>query len=128
MPSYNETVGHCVADSLIAGGVIPVHTTSARIAAGQGLLLRGAVLAAGTDGKLKLLSQESSGASEVPYGILCDAVDAQEEAVAEVYVSGQFNSAALVTKGTYKLTAADVKVLRDGGIYIENGMTSKEGT
>lgn len=128
MPSYNETVGHCAADSLIAGGGIPIHTTSVRIAAGQGLLLRGAVLAAGADGKLKLLSQESAGASEVPYGILCDAVDTTEEAVAEVYVSGQFNRAVLLTKESYKLTATDVKALRDGGIYLENGMTNKEGT
>lgn len=127
MPNYNETVGHFVPDRLLAGNTIPVHTASATIAAGQSQLQRGAVLAMGADGKLKLLSAESAGASEVPYGILCDNVDATAEAVAEVYVSGQFNSAVLVTKESYKLTAADIKALRDGGIYLENTMTSKEG-
>ncbi len=122
MPNYNETVGHCVPDLLLAGNTIPVHTASATIAASQGRMQRGAVLAMGADGKLKLLSAESAGASEVPYGILCDGVDATAEAVAEV-----FNSAALVTKESYKLTAADIKALRDGGIYLENTMTSKEG-
>lgn len=128
MPNYNETVGKCVPDSLIAGNTIPVHTASATIAASQGQLQRGAVLAMGTDGKMKLLSTESTGASEVPYGILCDDVDATTETVAEVYVSGQFNRNALMTKESYALTAADEKALRDGGIYLENTMTSKEDT
>lgn len=41
-------------------------------------------------------------------------------------MSGQFNASALVTKDDYKMTAADVKALRDGGIYIENAMNKKE--
>jgi hypothetical protein len=126
MPNYNETVGRCAPDSLIAGNTIPVHTASATIAASEGQLQRGTVLAMGTDGKMKLLSTESAGASEVPYGILCDDVDATTETVAEVYVSGQFNRNALTTKESYALTAADVKALRDGGIYLENTMISKE--
>lgn len=43
-----------------------------------------------------------------------------------MYVSGQFNKNALTTKADYKLTAADIQALRNGGIYIENAMGEKE--
>lgn len=128
MPNYFENLGTCTMDNLIAGNTIPILTQCATIAAGQGTLVRGAVLAAGADGKLKLLATESAGASEVPYGILCDNVDATTDTVAEVYVSGQFNANALVTKNKYKMTAADIKALRDGGIYIEHSMRIEEVT
>ena len=126
MPNYFENLGACTMDNLIAGNTMPILTASATLAAGQGKLVRGTVLAAGTDGKLKQLAAESAGASEVAYGILCDDVDATEETVAEVYVSGQFNANALVTKEKYQMTAADIKALRDGGIYIEHAMLIKE--
>lgn len=126
MANYYEKIGTCTPDNLIAGNTIPILTIAATIAAAEGNLVRGTVLSQGTDGKLKQLSSTSSGASEVPYGILCDDVDATSEAVAEVYVSGQFNANALVTKSEYKMTTADIKALRDGGIYIENAMTVTE--
>lgn len=126
MANYFENLGACPVDNLIAGNTIPIHTASATIAAAEGKLVRGTVLAAGADGKLKQLATESASASEVPYGILCDDVDATSEAVAEVYVSGQFNANALTTKADYNMTAADIKALRDGGIYIENAMSIKE--
>lgn len=124
MPNAYEKLGACTFDNLIAGNTIPIMTQSATIKAGEGQLVRGTVLAAGSDGKLKQLATESAGASEVPYGILCDNVDATSDAVAEVYVSGQFNANALVTKAEYQMTAADIKALRDGGIYIENAVAS----
>lgn len=126
MANYFENLGACMPDNLIAGNTIPIHTASATIAAASGKLVRGAVLTTGADGKLKPISAESAGATELPFGILCDDVDATSEVVAEVYVSGQFNASALVTKDDYKMTAADVKALRDGGIYIENAMNKKE--
>lgn len=126
MANYFENLGACMPDNLIAGNTIPIHTASATIAAASGKLVRGAVLTAGADSKLKPISAESAGATELPFGILCDDVDATSEVVAEVYVSGQFNASALVTKDDYKMTAADVKALRDGGIYIENAMNKKE--
>ncbi len=124
MSNAYEKLGACTFDNLIAGNTIPIMTQSATIKAGEGQLVRGTVLAAGSDGKLKQLATESAGASEVPYGILCDNVDATSDAVAEVYVSGQFNANALVTKAEYQMTAADIKALRDGGIYIENAVAS----
>lgn len=126
MANYFESMGACVPDNLIAGNTIPTLTASATIAAAQGKLVRGTVLVAGADGKLKQLSAESAGASETAYGILCDNVDATSEAVAEVYVSGQFNKNALITKADYKLSVADIQALRNGGIYIENAMGEKE--
>ena len=120
MAKYYEKLGDCMPDNLVLGNDVPLLTQTATIAAGEGALVRGSVLAAGTDGKLKLLSSTSSSATEVPFGILCDDVDATSEAVAEVYVSGQFNADALVTKSEYALTAADITALRNGGIYLEN--------
>lgn len=126
MAKYYEKLGDCTPDNLILGNDVPLLTQTATIAAGEGALVRGSVLAAGTDGKLKLLSSTSSSATEVPFGILCDDVDATSEAVAEVYVSGQFNADALVTKSEYALTAADITALRNGGIYLENTTSHKE--
>lgn len=126
MAVYYENLGACAPDNLIAGNTIPALSASATIAAAEGKLVRGTVLASGADGKLKQLSAESKGASETPCGILCDDVDATSEAVAEVYVFGQFNKNALTTKSNYKLTTADIQALRNGGIYIENAMGEKE--
>ena len=126
MTKYYEKLGDCTPDNLILGNDVPLLTQTATIASGEGALVRGSVLAAGTDGKLKLLSSDSAGATEVPFGILCDDVDATSEAVAEVYVSGQFNADALVTKTEYKLSAADITALRNGGIYLENTTSHKE--
>lgn len=126
MAKYFEKLGDCVPDNLILGNDLPLITQTATIAAGEGKLVRGSVLAAGADGKLKLLSSTSSSATEVPFGILCDDVDATSEVVAEVYVSGQFNADALVTKSDYELTAADITALRNGGIYLENTTSHKE--
>lgn len=126
MAKYYENMGECTPDNLIIGNDVALITQTATIAAGEGALVRGSVLATGADGKLKLLSSESSGASEVAFGILCDDVDATSDAVAEVYVAGQFNADALVTKASYKLVAADITALRNGGIYLENTTSHKE--
>ena len=126
MAKYFEKLGDCVPDNLILGNDLPLIIQTATITAGEGKLVRGSVLAAGADGKLKLLSSTSSSATEVPFGILCDDVDATSEAVAEVYVSGQFNADALITKAAYELTAADITALRNSGIYLENTTSHKE--
>lgn len=120
MAKYFEKLGEMVPDNLVAGNTIAIHTVSGVIAAGEGKLVRGTVLAAGADGKLKQLAAGSSAASEVAFGILCDDVDATSEAAAEVYVCGQFNKNALITKEKYALSVADIAALRNGGIFIEN--------
>lgn len=123
---YYENLGAMTTDNLIAGNNIPIHTCTGTIVAGMGKLVRGTVLAlssgtAGT-GKLSVLgTTAASNETLTAYGILCDDVDATSaDAVAEVYVSGQFNKNKLTVKASYTMTAADIKALRDGGIYVEN--------
>ncbi|MGI6156494.1 MAG: head decoration protein [Enterococcus lemanii] len=126
MAKYYEKVGEMTPDKLFAGNNIPIHTVSGLVKSGQGKLTRGTVLAmsggsAGT-GKLVVLgTAAASNETLTPYGILCDEVDATgADAVAEIYLSGQFNKGALVLKKEYTLSADDIAALRNGGIYVES--------
>ena len=132
MAAYYENLGVCAPDNLIAGNDIPIMTTSGTIRAGQNALKRGTVLAISTgttgDGKLVILGTTATPGTEVmtAYAILADDVDATSEAVAEVYVSGQFNKDALIVGKSYTIKAEDIVALRNGGIFIENVMGEKE--
>ena len=126
MAKYYENLGDMTPDKLIAGNNIPIHTVSGVITSGAEKLARGTVLAmsSGTAGSGKLVILGATAASNetlTAYGILCDDVDATDaDAVAEIYVSGQFNKGAFVAKSDYTISAADIKALRDGGIYAES--------
>ena len=116
MAKYNNKLGEMAPDNLVADIHVKQVTGSGTIVAGAGALKRGTVMAL-ADGKLSVMK---SGAT--PYGILTDDVDATEATVAEVYLTGKFNANALIVAAGYTLTAADIKVLRDGGIFIENAV------
>lgn len=128
MAAYYENLGACVHDNLIAGNDIPIVTASGTIRAGQNALKRGTVLAISTgttgDGKLVILGTAATPTTETltAYGVLCDDVDATSEAVAELYISGQFNKNALIVKSDYTIKTEDIIALRNGGIYIESAM------
>ena len=128
MAKYYENLGECVPDNLIAGNDIPLVTESGSIRSGQGALKRGTVLALSTgstgDGKLVILGTTATPTTETltAYGILADDVDATTGAVAEVYVTGQFNRDALIVKSEYTIKTEDIVALRDGGILVENIM------
>ena len=115
MALYNEEIGTCVPDNLIADIGIRTRAESVTVAAGQGKLARGTVVALdGSEAKIMATGL-------TPHGVLCDDVDATDAtAVAEVYVTGCFNKAALIVADAYELTAADVQTLRNGGIFVEN--------
>lgn len=132
MAAYYENLGACVPDNLIAGTDIPIVTASGTIRAGQNALKRGTVLAISTgttgDGKLVILGTAATPETETmtAYAILADDVDATSEAVAEVYVSGQFNKNALIVGSSYTIKTDDIVALRNGGIFIESAMGKKE--
>lgn len=116
MTLYNEVIGEFTPDKLIANIHVKTLTQSVTVAASQGVLQRGTVLALdGTEAKIMATGL-------TPHGVLCDDVDATEAAVAEVYVTGCFNKGALIVADGYDLTAADVLALRNGGIFLENVM------
>ncbi len=118
MAIYNEKIGECKADNLIANLNVKQITQSVTIKSGAGELERGTLLGLGSDGKaVKFGTAEGLTA----FGILCDAVDATSaDAVAEVYVAGVFNKNALILEG--ELAAADILALRNGGIFLENSV------
>lgn len=126
MAKYYENLGNMTPDKLIAGNNIPIHTASATVKSGEGKLTRGTILAmsAGTAGTGKLVILGTPAVTNetlVAYGVLCDSIDATgADTVAEIYVSGQFNKGALAVKANYIMTTADIKELRDGGIYVES--------
>ena len=76
------------------------------------------VLGIDSAGKLGVLGDTGLTA----YGILCDDIDATAEVVAEVYLTGQFNTNALIVKESYTMTTTDIQALRNGGIFLENSM------
>ena len=118
MAVYNEKIGECKADNLVANLNVKQITQSVTIKSGAGVLERGTLLGVGSDGKAVKFGSTTG---LTAYGILCDAVDATSaDAVAEVYVAGVFNKNALILTGS--LTAADITALRNGGIFLENSV------
>ena len=118
MAKYNEKIGECKADNLIANLNVKQITQSATIKSGAGELARGTLLGLGADGKCVKFGTTTG---LTAYGILCDAVDATgADAVAEIYVAGVFNKNALILDG--ELAAADIQALRNGGIFLENSV------
>lgn len=103
---------------LIIGTKHPADVCHVTIAAGQGRLRKGTVLAEGGNGKCVILGTEGCKAA---YILAEDADDAEgEDVVAPAYRSGDFNKGALVVKDGYEMTAADAAALRNGGIYLGN--------
>lgn len=120
MAIYNEKIGEMTRDNLFTSTYVKQIVVSGTLASGQGKLARGTVVAldAATN-KLSILGTD--GDTLIPYGVLCDEVDATaEDAVGTLYMTGQFNKAALIVKEGYTLTAEDIAKLRNAGIFIEN--------
>lgn len=87
--------------NLFAGDVMPFVTDSVVIAAGQ-TLQAGAVLGMVSDtGKYVLMDSTATDGSQNPVAILAQDVDASAgDTIATVYLTGEFNSDALVFGGT----------------------------
>ena len=118
MAIYNEKIGECKADNLIANLNVKQITQSVTIKSGAGKLERKTLLGLGADGKAVMFG---SAEGLTAYGILCDDVDATNaDAVAEVYIAGVFNKNALILDG--ELSAEDIQALRNGGIFLENSV------
>lgn len=113
-----KKVGEIAQDNLIAGIYPPTDVTGIKIAAGQGALVRGTVLAQSDDGCVVLNTATTGKAAY----ILTDDVDATEAVSATGYRSGNFNTAALVVAEGYELTAADRDALRKYGIVLNDNM------
>ncbi len=119
--SLVRKLGSVGQDNLIAKLFPPTEPFGVKIAAGQGELKRGAVLAPGGDGTYTLLDTDTTGKASC---VLADDVDAGGEAAvtAVAYRTGHLNSRALLVAEGYTLTQADREELRRGGILLSEMM------
>ncbi len=115
-----EAVGSYSPEMLIIDTKHSTDVCHITIAAGQGKLKRGTVLATKDDDKCYILGTAECTAS---YILAEDADDATtKDIVAPAYRSGDFNSGALIAKDGYTMNSADITALRNGGIYLGNVM------
>lgn len=127
-------VGERGQDNLIARLFPRALTTGIKVAAGEGVLKRGTILAAQEDGTCVIYGKTAvadgedgdtqEATSAVPSYILTEDVDASgDEAVTAVaYRSGNFNPNAVIVGEGYTLTAADKDALRKYDIVFTNMM------
>ena len=112
-------------DNLIAENIHPLATGTVTVISGEGRLSRGSVLMRNSNNKFVLADEDSGtplGTAEV---ILADEVDATSaDAVANVYISGDFNTDALIVASGYTLSEADRVSLKNAGVYIVNGVSA----
>lgn len=115
--SLVKKVGSVGQDNLIAKPFPPAEPFGVKVAAGEGQLKRGTVLALGEDGSYTMLAAATTGKANC---VLADDVDASGETAvtAVAYRTGHFNSKALIMAEGYTLTQADKEELRKGGILL----------
>lgn len=106
-------------DNLFAGGVQPVVTDAITLASGSSYV-RGTVLGIVTaSGLATLVDSTATDGSETPYAILQEDVDATDaDKPAAIYLTGEFNEAALTFGGTDTADIHRVK-LREMGIFLK---------
>lgn len=114
---------HVVPDQLFASTKIPVKTGFVKLNGGQGILKRGSVIALDAEKKGNLADQAKT--EEEVYGILTDDLVTSSEveayAIAEVYLTGDFNAAALSFAAGTTLAHYETQ-LRELGIFTDSVM------
>ena len=116
----DETVGSVGFDNLINGVYPPAEPFHVQLAAGQGVLERGALLAT-ADGGMVLISAATTGKANA---VLANTVDTGtgEAVMGVAYRTGHFNANALIVGDGYEITAADKEALRSAGILISDAV------
>ena len=120
MSRFDETLGAVGFDNLIAGITPAAEVFSVQVAAGQGVLERGTLLATADGGMVKISSATTGKANAV----LAEAVDtgAGEAVNAIAYRTGHFNANTLIVADGYEITAADKEALRGVGILVSDAV------
>jgi hypothetical protein len=111
-----------VYDNLFAGNVSDVVTDTGTLLSGQNVA-RGAVIALVTaSNKFTIVDSTKTLGEEIPYAIVADDCDATSaDKPVNMYLTGEFNSAALTFGGTD--TAATHKTaLRNKGIFLKTNV------
>lgn len=120
MNRHDEVIGSVGYDNLINGLTPGAEVFSVQLAANQGVLERGTLLAT-ADGGMVMISADTTGKANA---VLAEAVDtgAGEAVEAIAYRTGHFNTNSLIVDEGYDITAADKEALRVAGILISDAV------
>ena len=119
MSRLDENLGAVGFDNLIHGTTPGAEVFSVELAAGQGKLERGTLLAAADGGMVKISATTTGKANAV----LAEAADTTDGAVRGIaYRTGHFNANALIVADGYEITAADKEALRGVGILVSDAV------
>lgn len=124
MSRLDENLGGVGFDNLIADSYPPADVFSVQLAAGQGILERGTLLARKDDGTMEMIGTETTGKANA---VLSDPVDSGDSAEGETvpgiaYRTGHFNTNRLIVAEGYEITAADREALRTAGILTSDAV------
>ena len=114
----DNVIGSMSPDNLINGLCPGAEVFSVQLAAGQGVLARGTLLATSDAGMVKISAATTGKANAV----LAEEVDATEAATGIAYRTGHFNGNCLIVADGYEITAADKEALRVAGILISDAV------
>lgn len=114
----DETIGSVGFENLLHGTCPGAEVTSVQLAAGQGILARGTLLAVADGGMVKISATTTGKANAV----LAEEVDATEAVTGIAYRTGHFNANTLIVADGYEITAADKEALRVAGILISDAV------
>ena len=114
-------------DNLIASDRIPVSGGTVTVASGEGALKKGSILMRNSSNKFVLANESETpgtplGSAEVILAADVDATSA--DAVAEVFLTGEFFENFLTVAADYTLTEADKVALKNAGVYLVSGLTN----
>lgn len=120
MVRLDENLGTVGYDNLINGINPSAEVFHVKLAAGQGVLERGTLLATAEGGLVKISAATTGKANAV----LADTIDTGDgEAVnAVAYRTGHFNANKLIVADGYEITAADKEALRGVGILVSDAV------
>jgi hypothetical protein len=120
MARLDENLGAVGFDNLINGANPPAEVFSVELAAKQGVLKRGTLLATADGGMVKISAATTGKANAV----LADDIDtgSGDAVVAVAYRTGHFNTNSLIVADGYEITAADKEALRGAGILLSDAV------
>ena len=110
-------------DNLFYDSYPPAVVFGIKLAAGQGLLKRGTLLAL-NNGTMEMIGTATTGKANAVLAEPADAgepesTDAEADSVMGIaYRAGHFNANRLITEDGYQITEADKEALRSAGILI----------
>jgi len=119
-----ELVGECATETLIADASVSLDVVTCKVAktSSETTLKRGTVLALNvTTGECAIASGAEG--TTAAYVLAEDVKTSKSAAVvAEVYQTGKFVRESLIVADKYTLSNADIKALRDAGIFVESAI------